>query len=735
MSGQPAGRELIAGAARTVVKVGSSSLTSRGRLQASRLDALVDALAARRTRRPAGGAGVLRSDRGRPGAAGAAGPPRDLATQQAAASVGQLLLAERYAASFARYGLTVGQVLLTAEDLHRRGSYRNAVRTLERLLALGVIPIVNENDTVATHEIRFGDNDRLAALVAHLVRADALVLLSDIEGLYTADPRRPGATLVPEITDPAQLAAVRTAGTGSGVGTGGMSTKIDAALIAGGAGIPVLLAHADTVAGALAGEGGTYFTPPGQRTATRLLWLRHATTPRGRLLLDAGAVAAVVHRRASLLAAGITGSHRRVRRRRPGGAGRSGRCGAGPRAGGLRQRRPARAARQVQPGPARRAAPRGRAPRRPDHPVADRPTLEAMTQDVKAERADPGEAAVRAVAQRAREASFDLALLTRADKDRALHAMADALDGATDELLDANAEDVAAARADGTAEQLVDRLALTVDRLAAMADGLREIAALPDPVGEVVRGFTRPNGLELRQLRVPFGVVAMVYEARPNVTVDAAGLTLKSGNAALLRGSASAIRSNRALVAVLSEAAAKAGLPADAVQLVPGTDRSSVGHLLRARGLVDVAIPRGGAGLIRYVVDNAEVPVIETGTGNVHVYVDAAADLEMAERIVLNAKVSRPSVCNAAETLLVHRAVAAEFVPRIVAALHRAGRAGARRRRVRGGRPRGAGRHRRRLADRVPRPRPGRPGGGRRRRGDRPHPALVVGPLRGDRHR
>jgi glutamate 5-kinase len=306
LAGGPSGRELIATAARTVVKVGSSSLTSRGRLQASRLDALVDALAARR----AAGRQVVLVSSGAIAAGmaplGLRARPRDLATQQAAASVGQLLLAERYAASFARYGLTVGQVLLTAEDLHRRGSYRNAVRTLERLLALGVIPIVNENDTVATHEIRFGDNDRLAALVAHLVRADALVLLSDIEGLYTADPRTPGATLVPEVTGPAQLAAVRVTGAGSGVGTGGMSTKIDAALIAGGAGIPVLLAHADAVAGALAGRGGgTYFTPPGQRTAARLLWLRHATTPRGRLLLDAGAVTAVVHRRASLLPAGI----------------------------------------------------------------------------------------------------------------------------------------------------------------------------------------------------------------------------------------------------------------------------------------------------------------------------------------------------------------------------------------------------------------------------------------------
>lgn len=284
-----------------------------------------------------------------------------------------------------------------------------------------------------------------------------------------------------------------------------------------------------------------------------------------------------------------------------------------------------------------------------------------------------GEDEVRAVAARSRQASFELATLNRGTKDQALQAMAAALEAAADEVLAANAGDVAAARESGTNEQLVDRLSLTEERVAAMAEGLREVAGLPDPVGEVVRGYTQPNGLEIRQLRVPFGVVAMVYEARPNVTVDAAGLALKSGNAALLRGSANAIRSNRALVAVLAEAATKAGLPDDAVQLVPGTDRSSVGYLLRARGLVDVVIPRGGAGLIRYVIENAEVPVIETGIGNVHVYVDADADLDMAERIVLNSKISRPSVCNSAESLLVHRSVAERFLPRITAALQERG--------------------------------------------------------------
>ena len=280
---------------------------------------------------------------------------------------------------------------------------------------------------------------------------------------------------------------------------------------------------------------------------------------------------------------------------------------------------------------------------------------------------------VRAVAAAARDAAAELAPLTRSRKDAALHAMADALLDAGDRVLAANARDVAAAREAGTPDSLVDRLALDPARVTAMAAALRDVAALPDPVGEVLRGYTRPNGLEIRQVRVPFGVLAMIYEARPNVTVDAAGLALKSGNAALLRGSASAYASNAALVEVLAAAAEKTGLPPAVVQLVPGTDRASVGYLLRARGLVDLIIPRGGAGLIDYVVSNSTVPVIETGVGNVHVYVDAAADLDVAERIVVNSKTSRVSVCNAAETLLVHRAVAARFLPRITAALQSRG--------------------------------------------------------------
>jgi glutamate-5-semialdehyde dehydrogenase len=273
----------------------------------------------------------------------------------------------------------------------------------------------------------------------------------------------------------------------------------------------------------------------------------------------------------------------------------------------------------------------------------------------------------------ARAAADTLALLTRTDKDAALHAMAGALHLHTAEVLAANEADLAAGRAAGLSEALLDRLALTAGRIDGMADALRQTAQLPDPVGEVVRGSTLANGLQLRQIRVPFGVVGIIYEARPNVTVDAAGLCLKAGNAVLLRGSSTAMRSNAALVTVLRDALAAAGLPAGAVQLLDASSRDSVKELMRARGRVDVLIPRGGASLIRAVVAESTVPVIETGVGNCHIYVDASADLAMAESIVLNAKAQRPSVCNAAESLLVHADVADRFLPRVLAALSAAG--------------------------------------------------------------
>ena len=303
-------RRALGDGQRLVVKIGSSSLTSAdgGHLDLGALGALVDALAARRRE----GRQVVLVSSG--AIAAGIGPlglerrPTDLATQQAAASVGQGALVAAYQAAFSGHGLTVGQVLLTADDVTRRTHYTNARRTLERLLELGIVPIVNENDTVATQEIRFGDNDRLAALVADIVGADGLVLLTDVDALYDGPPSRNGSQRVPFVATTTDLDSVTIGGTGSSVGSGGMVTKVEAAGIAGAAGIPTLLTRLPDVTEALAGHDvGTVFAPAAARRASRKRWLAHATTARGRLLLDEGAVAAVTTRRKSLLPAGITG--------------------------------------------------------------------------------------------------------------------------------------------------------------------------------------------------------------------------------------------------------------------------------------------------------------------------------------------------------------------------------------------------------------------------------------------
>ena len=303
-------RDVVLGARRVVVKVGSSSLTTAaGGIDPRRVSDLVDALSSARAR----GAEVVLVSSGAIAAGlaplGLARRPRDLATQQAAASVGQGLLVHRYTEELARHGITTGQVLLTLDDVTRRSHHQNAYRTFARLLEMGVLPIVNENDTVATTEIRFGDNDRLAALVAHLVHADLLLLLSDVEGLYTGRPTDPASRLLADVRGGVDLTGIQVGTTGTaGVGTGGMRTKIEAARIATGAGIPVVLTSAANVTAALIGEPvGTMFHPTGRRRPTRLLWLAHATEGKGRLVLDDGAVRAVGERRASLLPAGITG--------------------------------------------------------------------------------------------------------------------------------------------------------------------------------------------------------------------------------------------------------------------------------------------------------------------------------------------------------------------------------------------------------------------------------------------
>ncbi|MEJ7773452.1 MAG: glutamate 5-kinase [Nocardioidaceae bacterium] len=311
----PADVGTVAAAKRLVVKVGSSSLTTAtGGIDDTRLEALVDSLATARTT----GREIVLVSSGAIAAGlaplGFTRRPRDLARQQAAASVGQGLLMHRYTAAFASYGIRVGQVLLSADDVTRRGHYRNAYRTFAKLIELGALPIVNENDTVATSEIRFGDNDRLAALVAHLVHADALVLLSDVDGVYDRPPSHPDARRIPVVRSRADLADVETGSvTAKGadaLGTGGVETKVDAANIATSAGIVAVVARADQVGDVLAGRAvGTRFEPTGKRRATRLLWLAHATDPQGQLVLDAGAVAAVTGRGTSLLPAGVVAAH------------------------------------------------------------------------------------------------------------------------------------------------------------------------------------------------------------------------------------------------------------------------------------------------------------------------------------------------------------------------------------------------------------------------------------------
>ncbi len=273
----------------------------------------------------------------------------------------------------------------------------------------------------------------------------------------------------------------------------------------------------------------------------------------------------------------------------------------------------------------------------------------------------------------AKKAAAKMAVTPATVKNNALHAMADALEAGAEAILAANAEDMAAGRAKGMSAALLDRLALTKARIADMAAGLRQLAALPDPVGETIEGWQRPNGLAIAKVRVPLGVIGIIYEARPNVTADAAGLCLKAGNAVILRGGSEAINSNLAVAGILAAAAEGAGAPAGTIQLIATTDRAAVNAMLKLNDYIDVIIPRGGAGLIQTVVENSTVPVIETGIGVCHVFVDASADLTMAKEIAFNAKVSRPGVCNAMETLLVHRAVAEDFLPPMLAAYNQAG--------------------------------------------------------------
>ena len=277
------------------------------------------------------------------------------------------------------------------------------------------------------------------------------------------------------------------------------------------------------------------------------------------------------------------------------------------------------------------------------------------------------------IAKNAKQASLKLGVLTSGQKNAALMEIADALEANASYIISENEKDIAAAKANGMSSALIDRLKLDISRIQGMAKGVREVCALEDPIGETICGFTRPNGLDIIKKRVPLGVIGIIYEARPNVTSDAISLCIKTGNAVILKGGKEAIHSNSAIMDISKDAAKNAGLPDGAMELIRDTSREATQYLMKLNGFVDILIPRGGAGLINAVVQNATVPVIQTGVGNCHIYIDESADLDMAKRIVVNAKTQRPAVCNAAESLLVHRATADKFIPQIFDEFNRLG--------------------------------------------------------------
>ena len=472
--------------------------------------------------------------------------PKDTASKQACAAVGQCELMYTYDRLFNAYNHTVAQILLTGVDVEHTDRRVNFQTTLNRLLELGALPIINENDTVATDEITsIGDNDTLAAIVACCCKADLLVLLSDIDGLYTANPHtHPNAALIPLVEEITPEVMALADGAGSALGTGGMATKLRAARMVTGSGADMVIAN--------------------------------------------GAHPEVLY--------DIADRRDPFQRTQTGGSG-----------------------------------------------MTTQEILEA-----------------------ARAAKTVVALASSETRTHALWAMSDWLchPENMEAILAANAEDMAAAKGH-ISDVMLDRLALTEERIGAMARGILEVAALPDPVGRVLKRVERPNGLVIEKTAVPMGVIAIIYESRPNVTSDAAALAIKSGNACILRCGKEAWRSANAIVKALRQGLVENGLPEAAVSLIEDTSHASANALMTAVGYVDLLIPRGGAGLIRACVENAKVPCIQTGTGICHIFVDDTADQDKALDIIENAKASRPSVCNAEEVCLVHSAIAAEFLPKL----------------------------------------------------------------------
>lgn len=674
---------------RVVVKVGTNLLTSSTEsLDSNSIRRLVGQIVALRetgVEVVLVTSGAVTAGRQVLGGQGRQLPRRGVATRQVLASLGQTPLMSEYVKHFAATGVVAGQALVSRGDLESDHGYLNARNTLLGLLQAGAVPVVNENDVVAVEELEgevFGDNDRLSARVADVVDADALIILSDVDGLYDRDPHQfkdaVRLAMVTEITQEIRSAA---GAARDGRGRGGMATKLDAAEMATSIGTAVVIASGDApdvLVRLREGEDlGTWFQARTTKLESRkrriLASLRDDT---GSVTVNAGAARALVHEGGSLLPPGITavtghferGEYIAVRSS-SGAAIAAGRSNySSDDVSQIKGLRSGQARDLLETDYGDEVIHRNHMVIIESAFVPDPSAKSARSSSSKGAGPD-----LNAMGERARKAARKLATASAEQKNRALEAIAASLVERSTEVLAANSQDMQAAAQPGTASNLRDRLLLTVERIGALAAGVREIARLEDPVGEIIEETVRPNGLRVQRRRIPLGVIGVIYESRPNVTIDIAALCLKAGNAVILRGGSESFESNRKLAMLARDALESAGLPADVLQFIDSTDRSLVDKMLSLKQYIDLLIPRGGERLVRMVAEKAKMPAVTGGIGVCHTYVDRDADLEMAVTVIHNAKVQRPSVCNALDTIIAHSAIAEQLLPAVATRLWESG--------------------------------------------------------------
>ena len=594
-----------------------------------------------------------------------------LSEHQAASAIGQVRLAHAWQEVLAAADIVVAQILLSLDDTEERRRHLNARAALKALLDRRAVPVINENNSVATNEIRFGDNDTLAARVAAMIDADTLLLLSDIDGLYTVDPRKdPTASFIEEVWDITPEIASYAGPAVSGCSSGGMVTKLQAARIAtsGGCRLAILDGRPYRPIKALReGSRCTWFKTTVTAVKARKRWIAGALKLCGRVQVDDGAKMALANGK-SLLPAGVTSLAGEFRRGdavcivdssgREIGRGLS----AYDKSSALRilGRRSAdilgilgyhRGEELIHRDDLAITANIGLLKeRRPD-----RPTRKSRVGDMQ-EQSQDLHALLRRIARAARKTGRLLAQTSGVVRASALRAAARHLRAQQSAILEANRKDMHAARQKGRSAAFLDRLKLTPERVAGIAQSMESVASLPDPLRRTLAQWRRPNGLYIRRVSVPIGVVAIVYESRPNVTADAAALCLKSGNAAILRAGSESFHSAAAILFAVHQGLREVEIPTSAVQGIPTTDRAAVGLLMSMSGDIDVLIPRGGRALTERIAKESRVPTLLHLEGVCHTYVHRSADPEMARRVVVNAKMRRPGICGATEALLVDRA-------------------------------------------------------------------------------